>query len=208
MSPGRPLLMVTQANEQQTPQTTLVPNDRRLPLNGRIATINTTKPRSPVETSFPQHQLINEVPAKKSNVVSFPVRPERPVQKSSLPNGHDTISHQDSIDSHPSTDDGYSAPSQTRALPSSTRKLPPLPPVRQLPVVKPNEIFFDLPKNHSDDELHRETYPRTGELFYYETSSTSTSPSPSNSHESSVSDQPEEQFQPDDDETSPFEYDA
>jgi len=196
MNNPRPMLMVTQVNEQHTPQTTAVSNDRRLPLNGRIPMINTNKTRS----SGPQHQTINETSAKKMNFVVS--------RTAVLPNGHDTMSHRGSIESHPSTDDGYSAPSQTRVLPTLTRKLPPLPPVRQLPVVKPTEIYFDLPKNDQEEELRRESFGHSGELFYYETSSTSTSPTPSNSHESSVSDHNEEQFQQDDDETSPFEYDA
>lgn len=57
----RPLLLVTTDKDQQQPQTTAVPNGRRLPLNGRIATIVTTKQRKqPILPSNTDHQMINE----------------------------------------------------------------------------------------------------------------------------------------------------
>ena len=80
-------------------------------------------------------------------------------------------------------------------------------------------VFFELPNedNAAEDERVRDEYPRTGELFYYQTSSSS--PSPSNSHASSDSDQDRleglfqtdhrvEDEDDDEEQTSPFEYDA
>jgi len=62
----RPLLLVTAGNDQHQPQTTTVPNGRRLPLNGRMATAMSTKqrqqPKLPINTN---HQVINETTAQK-----------------------------------------------------------------------------------------------------------------------------------------------
>ena len=54
----RPLLLVTTDNDQ--PQTKIVPQGRRLPLNGRLATIVTGKQRSSAPFSNDEHQMINE----------------------------------------------------------------------------------------------------------------------------------------------------
>jgi hypothetical protein len=60
----RPLLLVTAANDQKQPQTTTVPNSRRLPVNGRLALIAPTKPRQQsIMTN--NHQMINEITPKK-----------------------------------------------------------------------------------------------------------------------------------------------
>ena len=83
-------------------------------------------------------------------------------------------------------------------------------------------VFFELPNESNtpeeEEQLVPEEYPRTGELFYYQTSSSS--PSPSNSHASSVSDHSEQDHHPrlfqadhqvdaeDEEQTSPFEYEA
>ena len=65
----RPTLLVTTINDQQQPQTITVPNNRRLPVNGRIATIAPTKPRQQPATPMAnnnnhQHQMINETTPK------------------------------------------------------------------------------------------------------------------------------------------------
>ena len=65
----RPTLMVTAANDQLQPQTTTVPNSRRLPVNGRLATIAPTKPRQQPVTSImtnSNHQMVNETTSKKT----------------------------------------------------------------------------------------------------------------------------------------------
>lgn len=63
----RPTLLVTTVNDQQKPQTVTIPNGRKLPLNGRIATITPTKqrqqPNVPIITR--SHQMINETIQKK-----------------------------------------------------------------------------------------------------------------------------------------------
>ena len=64
---GRPVLLVTTGNDQRQPETTTVPNSRRLPLNGRIVTIGSSKPRSqaPVSTMDHSHQTVNEIVGRK-----------------------------------------------------------------------------------------------------------------------------------------------
>ena len=64
---ARPVLMVTTANDQRQPETTTVPNSRRLPLNGRMATIGSNKPRpaAPVPAMGNNHQTVNETAGKK-----------------------------------------------------------------------------------------------------------------------------------------------
>jgi hypothetical protein len=63
----RPLLLVTTAHDQQQPQTITVSNDRRLPVNGRLATIAPTKQRQQPVVSIMNnnHQMINETASKK-----------------------------------------------------------------------------------------------------------------------------------------------
>lgn len=56
----RPLLLVTTVNDQIKPQTVTMPNGRRLPINGRLATITPTQPRQQ-----PTTQMINETIPKK-----------------------------------------------------------------------------------------------------------------------------------------------
>ena len=63
---ARPLLLVTTNNEQSQPQTTTVPNGRRLPLNGRMATAMTTKQRQqPTVPTNDEHQIIHETTTQK-----------------------------------------------------------------------------------------------------------------------------------------------
>lgn len=67
----RPTLMVTTINDQQQPKTITVPNSRRLPVNGRIATIAPTKPRQQPVTPMGnnnQHQMIDETTPKNAVV--------------------------------------------------------------------------------------------------------------------------------------------
>ena len=60
----KPGLLVTTTNNQQPPQTVTVPNGRRLPLNGRIATMTATKPRQqPIANN--NHQMVNETTSTK-----------------------------------------------------------------------------------------------------------------------------------------------
>ena len=63
---SRPLLLVTTDNDQTQPQTTTVPNGRRLPLNGRMQAVMKTKQRqqSAVPTTD-EHQMINETTLQK-----------------------------------------------------------------------------------------------------------------------------------------------
>ena len=67
----RPLLLVTTDNQQNQPQTTTVPNGRRLPLNGRIATMGSTKTRQQPtianNNNNNQHQMINETTTQRSS---------------------------------------------------------------------------------------------------------------------------------------------
>lgn len=62
----RPLLLVTTENNQQRPQTSAVSNERRLPLNGRMAPVISTKqrqqPKLPINNN---HQMINETTAQR-----------------------------------------------------------------------------------------------------------------------------------------------
>jgi hypothetical protein len=63
----RPLLLVTTDNDQHQPQTMIVPNGRRLPLNGRMATVTSTKQRQqptiPINNNH--HQMVNETITQK-----------------------------------------------------------------------------------------------------------------------------------------------
>lgn len=62
----RPLLLVTTDKNHQQPQTTTVANGRRLPLNGRMATVATTKQRKqPALPMNTDHQMIDETSAQK-----------------------------------------------------------------------------------------------------------------------------------------------
>jgi hypothetical protein len=67
---SRPVLMVTKTSNQQAPKTKLVAHDRLLPLNGRMATITPSKQRQQPtilpNSSNNHHQMINEMPGKKS----------------------------------------------------------------------------------------------------------------------------------------------
>ncbi len=62
-----PLLLVTTVNDQQKPETVTVSNGRRLPVNGRLATIAPTKQRQqpPVPLITNNHQMISETIPKK-----------------------------------------------------------------------------------------------------------------------------------------------
>ncbi len=115
------------------------------------------------------------------------------------------------------------SPPSPPQLINTSRQLPSLP-IRQLP--NPSSAYFDL---QNEEEEETENFPRSGELFYYQTSTSSSSTS-NNSTTSVNSDNEnnEEQFQTDqqeddddednrqnqrlqsdeDDQTSPFEYDA
>ena len=68
LPPGEPrsLLLVTTTNSQQQPQTVTVPNGRRLPVNGRLATMAPTKQRQLPASSMMnnKHQMINETAPK------------------------------------------------------------------------------------------------------------------------------------------------
>ncbi|CAF1504754.1 unnamed protein product [Adineta ricciae] len=67
----RPLLLVTTENDQHRPQTMTVSNERRLPLNGRMAPVISAQQRSqPKIPMMNNHQMIHEtstqkIPAKK-----------------------------------------------------------------------------------------------------------------------------------------------
>ena len=69
----RPTLLVTTVNDQQQPQTITVPNNRRLPVNGRIATIAPTKlrqqPVAPMANNSNHHQTINETTPKNIPII-------------------------------------------------------------------------------------------------------------------------------------------
>lgn len=68
----RPLLLVTTDQQQNQPQTTTVPNGRRLPLNGRLATMASTKSRQqPTIANNNQHQMINEITTQRSTPKKF-----------------------------------------------------------------------------------------------------------------------------------------
>jgi len=61
----RPLLLVTTDN-QKHPQTITVPNGRRLPLNGRMTTVASTKQRQqPTIPINDNHQMINETTTQR-----------------------------------------------------------------------------------------------------------------------------------------------
>lgn len=63
---NRPLLLVTTNKNQQQPQTTAIANGRRLPLNGRMAAVVTTKQRKqPTLPTNTDHQMINETTVQK-----------------------------------------------------------------------------------------------------------------------------------------------
>jgi hypothetical protein len=64
----RPLLLVTTANDKQ--QTVTVPNGRRLPINGRMATVVSSKQRQPpppppIPMIGNNHQMVDETKGKK-----------------------------------------------------------------------------------------------------------------------------------------------
>lgn len=56
----RPLLLVTTENANQQPETKAISQGRRLPLNGRLATISTTKQRQTPANSNNDHRTVNE----------------------------------------------------------------------------------------------------------------------------------------------------
>lgn len=71
---SRPLLLVTQDNDQNQPQTITVPNGRRLPLNaGRMTTMMSPKQRQqptiPINNNH--HQMINEVTTQKAGAKKY-----------------------------------------------------------------------------------------------------------------------------------------
>ncbi|CAF1093497.1 unnamed protein product [Rotaria sordida] len=140
----RPLLLVTTDNDQQQPQTTIVPNGRRLPLNGQIIpprVISTKQSTTPLNTD---HQNIRETTTEKIPTKKFihnrprtalffsstRVPDQSPEQHQPLlgSSGNDTSSRQDSFDSHTSTDDGFGLnenwPTKTRTILSSNRTVP------------------------------------------------------------------------------------
>jgi hypothetical protein len=64
----RPTLLVTAAsNQQQSPQTKTAPSGLRLPVNGRLATVVSPKPRQQpsVPMNSNNHQMVNEITSKK-----------------------------------------------------------------------------------------------------------------------------------------------
>jgi hypothetical protein len=62
----RPLLLVTTDNDEQQPQTIVVPNGRRLLLDSRMATVASTKQRQqPLIPTHTNHQMINETTGQK-----------------------------------------------------------------------------------------------------------------------------------------------
>ena len=68
----RPLLLVTTDSDQNSPQTTTVPNSRRLPVNGRMATVISTKQRQqPTIPTTNNHQMVNETVTQKISPRKF-----------------------------------------------------------------------------------------------------------------------------------------
>ncbi|UJR27700.1 hypothetical protein I4U23_008977 [Adineta vaga] len=122
----RPLLLVTTENHQHRPQTITVPNERRLPLNGRMAPIISTKQRQqPKLPTTNNHQMINEtttttttqkLPSKRyvnnrPRTALFFTSTRGPDQSPEqhqplLSSSGNDISRHGSVDSHTSTDDG------------------------------------------------------------------------------------------------------
>ena len=147
----RPMLYVTKSPEQETPQTMVVPNGRRLPLNGRIATMSTTtkqrqKPATPSASA--NHQTISETTSKKAPiqrprqalfyssarmfeegrkgciaVFSAGIDPTSEQHQPLLSNGHGTLSPRDSLDSHPSAESGFGTNDNWSAPSRSVRSL-------------------------------------------------------------------------------------
>ncbi|UJR21745.1 hypothetical protein I4U23_024820 [Adineta vaga] len=104
----RTMLLVTTGNHQRQPQTTAVPNNRRLPLNGKLTPISPVQQRQ--QPSVPQmntnnnnHQLINEIAAKK------PVnsRPRTALFFTSTRNTDQSPSHQPLLDNANNTNNRY-----------------------------------------------------------------------------------------------------
>ncbi|CAF3829900.1 unnamed protein product [Rotaria sp. Silwood1] len=222
----RPLLVVTTTNDQQKTQTITVPNDRRLPLNGRISTIIQSKqrqqPRIPINNN--NHQLINETTSKKFintrprtallfNSIYEPSEQRQPL----LDNENDIINQHNSIDDE--NNNWSIAPKiilpSTRTLPMQnslpiintvrsrpqpnniSRQLPSLP-IRQLPNINTPKAYFDL--ENDDEEIITDKFKRTSELYYYQTSSSSSSSSNSNdslTSDNSNDENHEEQIQTD-----------
>lgn len=100
---------------------------------------------------------------------------------------------------------------------NTSRQLPQLP-MRQLPTINPTNqptAYFDL--QNDDEEIQANKFARTSELFYYQTSSESSSDSNNSltsdnsnhgTHEEHAHTRQHEEYEYDDDQTSPFEYDA
>ncbi|CAM4922480.1 unnamed protein product [Rotaria socialis] len=101
---------------------------------------------------------------------------------------------------------------------NTSRRLPQLP-MRELPTItptNPSATYFDL--QNDDDEIEANKFARTNELFYYQTSSESSSNSNNSltsdnsnhgTHEGHThTDQHDDEYEYDDEQTSPFEYDA
>jgi len=120
----RPLLLVTTETDQdQSPQTKIVPQGRRLPLNGRMATIALNKQRQQPTIPNQNHHLVNESTSNQRNgarkystgrprtALFFPSgrADQSPEQHQPLlaSSGNDTSSRHDSMDSHTSTEEGF-----------------------------------------------------------------------------------------------------
>ncbi|CAF2420803.1 unnamed protein product [Rotaria sp. Silwood2] len=139
----RPLLLVTTDNCQQQPQTMIVPNGRRLPLNGQMTSRITSSKQASAPLNI-DHQTIRETTTEKIPTKKFinnrprtalffsstRVPDQSPEQHQPLlgSSGNDTSSRHDSLDSHTSTDDGFGLnenwPMRTRAILSSNRTVP------------------------------------------------------------------------------------
>ncbi|CAF0900785.1 unnamed protein product [Rotaria sordida] len=220
----RPLLVVT-TNDQQKPQTITVPNNRRLPLNGRMATVIQPKQRQQLRMPIinkNNHQIINETTSKKfvnnrpRTALLFNSTHQSSEQHLPLLNNtNDIINRHNSIDNNWSIAPQIIIPS-TRTLPTqnsspilntvqsrsqlnnTSRQLPSLP-ARQLPNINKSntsEAYFDL--QNEDEEILTEKFTRANELFYYQTSSSSSSNSNNSlTSENSNNENHEEQIQTD-----------
>lgn len=62
---ARPTLLVTAGNDQRQAQTTIAPNNRRLPLNGKLVPVPPVRQQPAVPKPDNEHQTINELTAKK-----------------------------------------------------------------------------------------------------------------------------------------------
>ncbi|CAF1363793.1 unnamed protein product [Adineta ricciae] len=146
----RPTLLVIAGSDQRQPQTSTVPGNRQLPLNGKLTPIppvQQQRQQPPIPTTANatnSHQMISEVSTKKQvnnrprTALFFTTTrnaDQSPSHQPLIDNGNNASNRYDSIDLHNSDDDmndNWSAAPKILPLPPALK--PTLPTQKQLPL--------------------------------------------------------------------------